>query len=186
MLGDERAVEPLIQFLERDVPGRPLTHAEYIAKSVVVMALGYVINKNGSPSALNYLKENVKPDAWSARIKWTSPYHPTVDARNLQLSKMTILGLGLSGNSSAAETLVALQGPVKTDDDKRFQMQVRSPRHSRPTKRSPRKDWLDTIKPRCKPFDFSISGCLDRYVAEERANGGQKHALGTYTPSGSA
>jgi HEAT repeat protein len=121
MLGDERAVDTLITFLEQDAKGSVLTHAEYIAKSSVVMALGYVINKSRSEKALNYLKEHVKPQSWRDKIQWTSPYHSTPDALDIQLSKMTILGLGLSGNPSAAETLTSL----RTDPDKEFRTQVR-------------------------------------------------------------
>ena len=51
MLGDARAVEPLIQFLEED-PGKRLSHVHYIAKTGVMMALGYLINKDENQEAL--------------------------------------------------------------------------------------------------------------------------------------
>jgi HEAT repeat protein len=125
MLGDERAVDPLIRFLEQGIPSQRLSRAHYIAKTGVVMALGYLINQSGSQKALAYLKDSVKPGIWRERnTNWTSPYHATFDARNLQLSKMAILGLALSGQPSAAETLRYLQRPAITEGDRKFQDQV--------------------------------------------------------------
>jgi HEAT repeat protein len=54
MLGDARAVEPLIQFVEKGSPGT-LSHARYIAKTSAVMSLGYIVNKSKSDKALSYL-----------------------------------------------------------------------------------------------------------------------------------
>ncbi len=125
MLGDDRAVDPLIRFLEQGIPGRRLSHAHYVAKTGVVMALGYLINQSGSQKALAYLKGSVKPGVWRERnTNWTSPYHATFDARNLQLSKMALLGLALSGHPSAAETLRSLQRPAISEVDRKFQTQV--------------------------------------------------------------
>jgi hypothetical protein len=43
---------------------------------------------------------------WKQRgIEWTSPYHPIQLEIYRQLVTMSILGLGLSGNSRAAEVL---------------------------------------------------------------------------------
>jgi HEAT repeat protein len=125
MLGDDRAVDPLIRFLEQGIPSRRLSHVHYVAKTGVVMALGYLINQSGSQKALTYLKDSVKPGVWRERnTNWTSPYHATFDARNLQLSKMAILGLALSGHPAAAETLRSLQRPALSEVDRKFQAQV--------------------------------------------------------------
>jgi hypothetical protein len=125
MLGDGRAVDPLIRFLEQGTPGRRLSHAHYIAKTGVVMALGYLINWSGSQKALAYLQDSVRPGIWRQRnTNWTSPYHANFDGRNLQLSKMAILGLALSGHPSAAETLRSLQRPAISEVDRTFQTQV--------------------------------------------------------------
>lgn len=124
MLGDERAVEPLIQFLEGD-PGKRLSRAHYIAKTGVVMALGYLINKNENQKALTYLKDSVKPGVWAKRkTNWVSPYHANADDRNSQLSKMAILGLALSGHPSARDTLQALRRPAISQADRKFQARV--------------------------------------------------------------
>ena len=124
MLGDARAVEPLIQFLEED-SGKRLSRPHYIAKTGVVMALGYLINKKENQQALAYLKDSVKPGVWAKRkTNWVSPYHANADDRNSQLSKMAIIGLALSGHPSARDTLQALKTPATSRADRRFQTQV--------------------------------------------------------------
>jgi HEAT repeat protein len=112
MLGDERALDPLIQFLEEDA-AVPLSHSRYIAKTSVVMALGYIVNKNGNKKALEFLIESIDPVVWTQRgIAWKSPYHRTEAARNQQLSIMSILGLALSGNQTALKILRSLRVPA--------------------------------------------------------------------------
>jgi HEAT repeat protein len=125
MLGDERVVAPLIQFIERGVRGRALSREHYAAKSSAVMALGYVVNKSGNRQALTYLPEGIEPDAWRARgLDWRSPWHPNERDRDLHLATMAILGLGLSGNPSAAATLRSLQRPATTEAERTIQAQV--------------------------------------------------------------
>lgn len=124
MLGDARAVEPLIEFLGKDT-GKQLSRSHYIAKTGVVMALGYLINKKENQKALAYLQDSVKPEIWAKRkVSWASPYHANLDDRNNQLSKMAILGLALSGHPSARETLQALQRPGISQADRKFQSRV--------------------------------------------------------------
>jgi HEAT repeat protein len=113
MLGDPRAVDPLIAFLEKD-RGR-LTPAQYLAQSAVVMALGYLIHKSGNEKALDYLVDGADPESWSRRkVSWTSPYHRNDAERNRQLSTMSILGLGLSGHPRGAARLRSLAAESKT------------------------------------------------------------------------
>lgn len=124
IIGDERAVDPLIAFLRKGEKGT-LSRSQYAARTSVLMALGYLINKSGSTKALTYLKGSLDPGVWGKRkVNWTSPYHASVDDRNVQLSTLAILGLALSGHPSAAEALRSLQKPAKTAAAKRFQDQV--------------------------------------------------------------
>lgn len=124
IIGDERAVDPLIAFLSQDVKGT-LSHSEYTAKTSVLMALGYLINKSGSQKALTYLTDSLDPAVWAQRqVNWTSPYHTTMEDRNVQLSTMAILGLALSGHPAAAEALRSLQKPPRTKAAEEFQAQV--------------------------------------------------------------
>jgi len=112
MLGDERAVEPLISFLNRDMSGRRLSHSHYIAKSSVVMALGYIVNESKNKRALDFLIESATPEAWKQKsITWRSPYHRDEADLHKQLATMSVLGLGLSGDPSAAEKLKSMQEP---------------------------------------------------------------------------
>jgi HEAT repeat protein len=109
MLGDERAVDPLIQFLKEN-SGRTLSNSAYRAKTSVVMSLGYIVNKNGSRKALEFLIESVDPEIWTRRgIIWKSPHHRTEADRNQQLTIMSILGLALSGNQRALMILRSLR-----------------------------------------------------------------------------
>jgi len=109
MIGHESAVNPLVDFLVGDVP-RPVSHPNYIAKTTVLMALGYLVNKSGNEKALTYLEAGLDPDIWSRRgITWISPYHDTADELHVQLSTMAAFGLALSGHSSAADALGSYQ-----------------------------------------------------------------------------
>ena len=124
IIGDERTVDPLIAFIGKDVPGT-LSHSHYVAKTSAIMAMGYLINKTGDEKALAYLQDSLKPEMWEERkTTWASPYQASTTDRNLQLSKMAILGLALSGHPAAAEALRSLQKPATTEAGKRFQAQV--------------------------------------------------------------
>lgn len=124
ILGDERAITPLIEFLEKDSEGK-LSRAHYTAKTVVVMALGYSINRHENQKALNYLVAATKPSFWTERkLSWISPYHADAQGRNEQLSKMAILGLALSGHPYARDALLELQRPEASPVDAKFRTRV--------------------------------------------------------------
>ena len=124
IIGDEKAVDPILAFIGEDVQGE-LSPSHYTAKTSAIMALGYLINKNGNKEALDYLKECLKPNVWADRkLAWTSPYQASVDDRNVQLSTMAILGLALSGNAEAADALRSLKEPATTAMAREFQSQV--------------------------------------------------------------
>lgn len=114
MLGDERAVEPLVAFIEE--PAREaLAPAAAKARLAALTALGYLVHESGSEAALTYLQEGVEPQAWARRdVGWESRLLPTAAARNRQLSRYAILGLGLSGDPRAEETLRSLLEPAPT------------------------------------------------------------------------
>lgn len=124
MLGDQRALDPLIQFLKQDATG-PLSHPHYTAKTSVVMALGYLVNKSGSEKALEFLIESADPEIWTRRgIKWSSPYHSTEIERNRQLTTMSILGMGLSGHPKAAKLLRSLRQVPASPQAKSLRAQI--------------------------------------------------------------
>jgi hypothetical protein len=123
MIGAPDTEKHLIEFLTRG--GGPISDSHYRAKSSVPTALGYVINKNGSEAALAYLKQSLNPSIWNRRqLRWTTRLHQNNEERNIQLSTMAILGLALSGNPSAWESLQSLQKPAVTEEGKKFQSRV--------------------------------------------------------------
>lgn len=108
IIGDPQTVEPLIAFAGKGEG--TLSHPQYIAKSSVLMALGYLINKSKDQKAFAFLTESLNPNVWQKRgLGWTSPYQAKMEERNLQLTKMAILGLALSGTPQAADALRSLQ-----------------------------------------------------------------------------
>lgn len=123
MIGDDRAVEPLIAFAASRT-AETLSPAQYRAKSSVPLALGYLVNKAGNQRALSYLIQGLNPAVWSQRgVTWRSPYHATDLERGLQLTTSAVLGLAVSGSPAAAQALRALQGDTSTTG-KQLQAQV--------------------------------------------------------------
>lgn len=125
IIGDERAVDPLIAFIEKRGEN-DMSRSIYVAKTSALMGLGYLINKTGNEKALNYLKQSSVPETWQARgIADISPWQASMEERNRDLSKYAIFGLALSGHASAAEHLQALQRPGDTEARRAFQREVR-------------------------------------------------------------
>jgi HEAT repeat protein len=124
MLGDERAVSPLISLIEQNPKGE-LDYFQYDAKRNAIFGLGYLVNKSGNQRALAYLKDGLDPSAWTKRgITWASPEHETATERNRELSRVAIIGLGLSGDPSAAEALRALLTAAPTAVGPGFRQQM--------------------------------------------------------------
>jgi PBS lyase HEAT-like repeat-containing protein len=123
MIGDERALDPLIAFIEQG--GGTLSAAHYRAKTSAIMSLGYLINKTGNRKALDYLARGLVPEAWAARAAASrAPYQATTIERNRDFAKHAILGLALSGHPEAAQALRSLQQPAVNESQRRFRAQV--------------------------------------------------------------
>ena len=100
IIGDERAVNPLIDFVQGNlVDGNPPDWL-YHARANAVTALGYLVNKSDDEKALSYLLEWVDPESWRD-VPWLSD----AEERRADLSTMAILGLALSGRDEAAVKL---------------------------------------------------------------------------------
>lgn len=124
-VGDQRAVDALIAFLGTGSQ-QQLSRAHYSAKVASLFALGYLVNRTKSPRGLAYLRESVDPAVWRTRgVTWTSPFHPSGDARDLHLTAMAIAGLGLTGDATAAQTLQSLQQPAKTEAVRKVQLKYK-------------------------------------------------------------
>jgi len=120
--GDERVVEPLIDFIESGQRGRgELNQMHYNAKTSAIMSLGYVVHHTGSREALDYMIESLDPEVWDTRrINWGSAIHDSEDDLYIQLSTMSVLGLGLSGNEEAAEALQTIDERADSRLGQRF------------------------------------------------------------------
>ena len=113
MLGDSRAVDPLINFITRSEERSELSPPQAVAKTSAVMSLGYIVNKTGKGQALTFLAEGIDPQVWENRnIQWSSSLYPSMRERNTQLATMSILGLAISGRPEAKKILRDLQHPV--------------------------------------------------------------------------
>jgi hypothetical protein len=123
MIGEEAAVEPLISFIQAG-GGKPGA-TQYRARTSALMSLGYIVNKTGSPRALAYLRDGVRPETWETRsVTGTAPFQASTVERDNDFSKYAILGLALSGKPEAAETLRSLQQAAPTERQRSFQAQV--------------------------------------------------------------
>jgi len=123
MIGDGRAVSEMIAFIERDRAKISGTH--YRAKTAAIMSLGYLINRNGGRTSLDYLKAGLNPQIWSTRVGANlAPYQKTASERNDDLAKYAILGLALSGHPEAASALRSLQLPTRKPAEKKFRERV--------------------------------------------------------------
>jgi len=115
MIGHDQGTNLLIDFITRREAKNKLNRDQTVAKTSAVMALGYIVNKTGNRKALDFLKSSIDPQAWRKRnLKWTGEFHRTVTERNNQLAMMAVLGLGVSGNSEAAQTLRSIKESPKT------------------------------------------------------------------------
>jgi hypothetical protein len=125
MIGDPRAVDPLIALIEAHAPPSGLSREHYAAKTSALMSLGYLVNKSGDRKALDYLKSGIAPTTWAAKdISGTAPFQGSLSERNRDFSKFAILGLALTGHPEAAEALRQLQAPSTSAATREFQAQV--------------------------------------------------------------
>jgi HEAT repeat protein len=127
MAGDARAVSPLISFLREGT--RELSAENLAAKLSVPIALGLLVNRIHSLEAAEYLKASLDPRIWSRRdLGWRNPFDSSTSNRNLELTKVAVLGLGLSGDSTAETALLNLQRqPLTLDLETRaFRAEVKS------------------------------------------------------------
>jgi hypothetical protein len=99
---------PIITFIN-DGSESALSRTHYAAKTSALTSFGYLINRTGSERALTYLIDSLDPEIWQQRPPTgISPFQSTLEETHLELSKNAILGLALSGNSDARDTLQAL------------------------------------------------------------------------------
>ncbi len=116
MIGDESAVEPMIEFIEKSKKGK-LNRNQRRAKTSAVMSLGYLINKSGNQKALEYLTTTLSPEARAESPRaGASPLAATAAKRGEDLSKYAVMGLALSGSQKAAEALKSIRKSQQSGD----------------------------------------------------------------------
>jgi hypothetical protein len=110
MIGDAAAADSLAAYAEGGT-GATLSPEEYRARTTAVLALGYIVNRTGDRRVLQRLVDDADPARWAGRgVRWRSPVHRDDAGRNLELSKMAVLGLALAGNAESGAALRALRG----------------------------------------------------------------------------
>ncbi len=125
IIGDDRAVEPMIDVLEGD--GEQFKPGDFAAKSSVLMSLGYLINKSQNKKALDYLKEHMTPQGWQgSKLSTAGGLQASTDERSQQLSTLAVIGLGLSGHPEAKKALKNLGENVKAIGHAKFAKQMTS------------------------------------------------------------
>ena len=70
------------------------------------------IRKSGVDEArdvFNYLREGLNPETWGNGIRWRNPYNLTPEEQNIQLAKVAVWGIALTGAPEAAEVLRSFQ-----------------------------------------------------------------------------
>lgn len=103
-VGGAAAVDPLLSFFAGGQG--TLSHAQYKAKSGTLMALGYVVHRTKDPKALDYLIKGLNEKTWKERaLPWKAAHFKTEAELHQQLVKLSLIGLGLSGEESAGLAL---------------------------------------------------------------------------------
>ena len=110
ILGDPTAITPLMTFMTGVGLRSPVDQRDYEALTDIPMSLGYIlaeINRHRKQPlekarayVLGYLLDGLQPAFWQEQAQWTSPVHAE-GQRNIALTKMAILGLGISGDREA-------------------------------------------------------------------------------------
>lgn len=125
IIGDDRAVEPMIEVLESN--GDQLKQEDFAAKSSVLMSLGYLINKSQNEKALAYLKSHTTPEGWQgSKMINAEGLQASTDERSQQLSTLAVIGLALSGHPEAKNALRSLGENVKAMGTTTFAKQMSS------------------------------------------------------------
>ena len=119
IIGDESIASDLLKFVRTG--GGKISPEHYRAKATAIVSLGYLINKTGSPTALNFLSKGLDPDAWPSLVGSNlASYQKSVDERDEHLTQKAILGLALSGHPRAKDLLQNLLNSPATPGQQKF------------------------------------------------------------------
>ena len=154
-IGDERAVEGLIAFIESPSETERLSFEHYHGRRQAIMSLGVIVNHTGSERALAYLVDGLTPSVWRQRkvqgiATWTASY----EDYDRELSTYALMGLALSGHPRAREALTSLQQSPTLDQAQ-----------SRNGLDSTLRQWLEVHE---LVAERGVAGMYDHYEAQER------------------
>ncbi len=108
IVGDERAVGALIDFIEKG-GSQTISRAHNNARHTALRSLGNLINRTGNERALEYLVEGLTPSVWRERnVMGVVQYADSYAEYDLLLSKYAVFGLAESGHPQAGEALRTL------------------------------------------------------------------------------
>lgn len=107
MIGDDRATEPLIGFLEQRFTS-PVDVATYRALLEVHTSLGFLA-RDPSSRAFAYLRDGTSLQAWQDKsLAWSVPSMQN-EARDVLMIRRSIAGLGVTATEAAIEHLRSME-----------------------------------------------------------------------------
>lgn len=155
-VGDERAVNALIAFVEKPIGSDRLSPAHEDAYREAITSLGLLVNRTGSERALRYLIDGLTPSVWrQRRVEGMAAWANSYDEYDRELSKYALFGLALSGHPDAGEALRSLQ-QSPTSAQQQFIN----------TNRTTLTQWLQVHQ---LVADRGVAGMYDYYETERRA-----------------
>jgi hypothetical protein len=115
VIGDERAVEPLISFVEQDNKGE-VDSALLSSLLSVHIALGHIASQ-GNDRSLKYLEVSAQPDQWRSNpVPWKFASLSREEI-GTALAKSAITGLGISAHPRAIGALKHMQTAADTPEE---------------------------------------------------------------------
>lgn len=119
MIGSERAVDPLISYINRGSAAEDtISQPAYKGRVGALVALGYLVNLTSNQKALSYLLESTSPAIWSQR-------NMDITEKTMRdFSKYAIISLGLSGHPTAAAHLRSLRDQEGAAYDRSFRTKI--------------------------------------------------------------
>ena len=110
VIGDDRAVDALIDLIERPPPDGLVSLEWHYGRREALRALGFIVERTGSPRALEYLIGSLDDTIWRRRdVRGVVTNSMTQDMYDRLLSEIAVIGLALSGHPRAGQALRSLQ-----------------------------------------------------------------------------
>jgi hypothetical protein len=112
VIGDTRAVQPLIQFITRHQGA--IGYELYSAKKAALLSLGLIAAQAEAPEALAYLYRGLDPAHWQSVLRWRLPYAAPAETRDWQMVKAATWGVAVSGRPEAGVALQRLDARLRS------------------------------------------------------------------------